>query len=888
MTKNKCLIIILAICMIFAYLPVNAYATESLPEGNENIQEEQSQAEETQNSEIEGTEDSDTSKTEEIQKTESVQTEKSETEETNSSTEAEYDEKTELALKRVEDLSDAGIDFASKRLIVKGLKKELKGEPVIASLDGVYLLQYDDYMDAIDAYYRLSEISDSVEFDSPMEIASPEVGISAFGEEEVEPMTKKDNPFAESDEINLGDEGYDIAVIDTGANNVEKTVSVIGDDGKDRHGHGQAMIDTIKSYTPDCSILSIKAIGDDGVGDVSAVYSAIRLAIDERVSIINLSISAYATEDNFIIEEIIKEAESKGITVVGAAGNNGDDASLTIPGRIKEATIVGTTKKSSNKGDTVDYYVPVSSTSMATAVVTGILVSDSLNDYEIENKVIKLENRTEDDSSVTDPSEDFTVQDDSGGGAGGGGAGSASGGVWSDTKTNRTFVWFDKGGFVDEGEGAENGKYPAQGYYQRSDGKWYDNHGQNPMTTLENFKTNEYTKGFYTYKFFMDRLTEKVQSKYGSAYHYDYLRHGYLAGKNDKIIRQYMEEACQRALSRNSKAKTARVIGVAVTYRKGTFKNGGGTTWKNVWVLMRSKGDKTYVGMFGGAGRLPTTSELDAPGWITRVSPSHNSPYAGMYWYEYAYYTGRDDNKGFKADTNKLGDRFFVVAVADNEPPSTVTVQINKSWDNTSVTQSNNLYSLNGTVFKLYSSAADAKANTNAKATFTTDASGKTNTQDVNPGIYYLVEIGPPQAGRTIPTPLKAENGGKLVNVVANTVIDVSDTPLTGNYMAKYRYVMDGGTLPSEVMDTLPASVTRPNGDLVVASIPANTRITVGENTYVFLGWDAPQRVINGADITFVGTWSLETDPEGDADDDGYSDDGRIVIYKYQIIDDLG
>ena len=164
-----------------------------------------------------------------------------------------------------------------------------------------------------------------------MEIASPEVGISAVGEEEVEPMTKKDNPFAESDDINLGDEGYDIAVIDTGANNVEKAVSVIGDDGKDRHGHGfKPMIDTIKSYTPDCSILSIKAIGDDGVGDVSAVYSAIRLAIDERVSIINLSISAYATEDNFIIEEIIKEAESKGITVVGAAGNNGDDASLTI------------------------------------------------------------------------------------------------------------------------------------------------------------------------------------------------------------------------------------------------------------------------------------------------------------------------------------------------------------------------------------------------------------------------------------------------------------------------------------------------------------------------------------------------------------------------------
>ena len=107
------------------------------------------------------------------------------------------------------------------------------------------------------------------------------------------------------------------------------------------------------------------------------------------------------------------------------------------------------------------------------------------------------------------------------------------------------------------------------------------------MTTLENFKTNEYTKGFYTYKFFMDRLTEKVRSKYGSAYHYDdYLKSGWLAGKNDKIIRQYMEQACQRALSRNSKAKTARVIGVAVTYRKGTF-TAGSNKFKNVWVLMR-------------------------------------------------------------------------------------------------------------------------------------------------------------------------------------------------------------------------------------------------------------------------------------------------------------
>ncbi|MFQ9548158.1 MAG: hypothetical protein ACLRZ6_10275 [Lachnospiraceae bacterium] len=47
----------------------------------------------------------------------------------------------------------------------------------------------------------------------------------------------------------------------------------------------------MQSRDPDVSILSIKALGADGTGSVSAVYAAIQYAIDKKVSVINLSMS---------------------------------------------------------------------------------------------------------------------------------------------------------------------------------------------------------------------------------------------------------------------------------------------------------------------------------------------------------------------------------------------------------------------------------------------------------------------------------------------------------------------------------------------------------------------------------------------------------------------
>ena len=57
---------------------------------------------------------------------------------------------------------------------------------------------------------------------------------------------------------------------------------MIGDNTADENGHGTRMAQLVAEQNPDVSILSIKALGADGTGDISAVYAAIRYAIDKR------------------------------------------------------------------------------------------------------------------------------------------------------------------------------------------------------------------------------------------------------------------------------------------------------------------------------------------------------------------------------------------------------------------------------------------------------------------------------------------------------------------------------------------------------------------------------------------------------------------------------
>jgi uncharacterized repeat protein (TIGR02543 family) len=175
---------------------------------------------------------------------------------------------------------------------------------------------------------------------------------------------------------------YTIALIDTGApedDSVIEAVSMTGDDGLDRNGHSTQMLQYMKEQNPEVEVISIQALNDDGVGSVSQVYAAMEYAIARGVHFINLSLSAYASEENTILKEVIDRAASQGIIVVGAAGNEGENVENYVPGNVETAVIAGACEENgciqtcSNYGDTVDYYVASDTTSASAAKLTGYL-----------------------------------------------------------------------------------------------------------------------------------------------------------------------------------------------------------------------------------------------------------------------------------------------------------------------------------------------------------------------------------------------------------------------------------------------------------------------------------------------------------------------------------
>ena len=198
--------------------------------------------------------------------------------------------------------------------------------------------------------------------------------------EEMNPLTELAQEMPAVSSVSAGT----IAVIDTGMDlngNVTDRISVIGDDPGDDNGHGNLMAELILQQAPQAGLLSVKAIGADGRGNISSVYAAMQYAIAAGPEIILLPVSAAATAENAVLQEAVGEAVERGILVVGAAGNNGQDAAYFTPGGIEAAIIAGAADSSgarissSNYGATVDYYIAADSTSQAAATLAGALAA---------------------------------------------------------------------------------------------------------------------------------------------------------------------------------------------------------------------------------------------------------------------------------------------------------------------------------------------------------------------------------------------------------------------------------------------------------------------------------------------------------------------------------
>lgn len=280
--------------------------------------------------------------------------------------------------------------FASKRLIVKADKlKNIDKKKVIASYDGYYLLKYKTQKEAKKAYDKYSAKANgksAIAADQPVHMATGSADAGGLTN-----VTKKDNPLAElkdnvSDitkaEVKKAEKKKVIALLDTGAStssNVIESVSMLGGSGDDDNGHGEAMVKAITKENKKAQIISIKVLDKNGEGSVSSIVSGIAYAEKRGASIVNLSLSGLATQGNAVVTTAVNDAIRKGLTVVGAAGNNGRDAANYIPGGINDVIVVGAcydNKKildSSNYGNSVDAYAIADSTSEAAALMSGFL-----------------------------------------------------------------------------------------------------------------------------------------------------------------------------------------------------------------------------------------------------------------------------------------------------------------------------------------------------------------------------------------------------------------------------------------------------------------------------------------------------------------------------------
>lgn len=172
-----------------------------------------------------------------------------------------------------------------------------------------------------------------------------------------------------------------LAVIDSGADYSHPDLIgklqagydfVNGDsDPSDDNGHGTSATGTAAAASNNgigvaaiawgCPVMPLKVLDASGSGSYSNVAKAINYAADRGARVINLSLGA--TSSSSTLQNAVDYAWNKGVVVIAAAGNNGNDT-LVYPAACKNVVAVSATNSSdtrptwSNYGTYVDLSAP--------------------------------------------------------------------------------------------------------------------------------------------------------------------------------------------------------------------------------------------------------------------------------------------------------------------------------------------------------------------------------------------------------------------------------------------------------------------------------------------------------------------------------------------------
>ena len=89
---------------------------------------------------------------------------------------------------------------------------------------------------------------------------------------------------------------------------------------------------------PDARLLIVRVLDADGRGDILSVASGIRWAMDHGARVINMSLGMM--HPSTAIENLLAQAEARGIVVVTSAGNWGADSPVEFPASSAHAIAV--------------------------------------------------------------------------------------------------------------------------------------------------------------------------------------------------------------------------------------------------------------------------------------------------------------------------------------------------------------------------------------------------------------------------------------------------------------------------------------------------------------------------------------------------------------------
>jgi thermitase len=118
-----------------------------------------------------------------------------------------------------------------------------------------------------------------------------------------------------------------------GAGNVDDIGNAEDDDGDgfvdEMTGHGTHVMGIVLQAAPDATVIPIRTLDSDGVGQAFFLARAIHYAMDQNAEVINLSLGS--TADTRIVREAILAAIAADVFVAAAAGNNGGGEPREFP-----------------------------------------------------------------------------------------------------------------------------------------------------------------------------------------------------------------------------------------------------------------------------------------------------------------------------------------------------------------------------------------------------------------------------------------------------------------------------------------------------------------------------------------------------------------------------